>query len=178
MLARPWRLHLLKADLGSLPVCELDLYDCIASLRSRVQGRSAFELPVWSNGTGPERIHSREPRDEGTGEPSGVNSFEQSYNPRGHPQNPESRALVHRNVRAHNEVLATVDVCARVDSEGRDVAKPRKNGRAASERRQNVAILQENETGLWLGVIDDLACLITTTFTANMRQRIEASGSD
>ena len=76
-------------------------------------------------------------------------------------------------MRAHNEVLSTVDVCARVDSEGKDVGKRQSDSKAVSERNQNPAIIQENETGLWLGVLDDLACLVATTFTANVRRRIE-----
>ena len=100
-------------------------------------------------------------------------TYNQRFNARGHPLNEESRALVRRNVRAHNEVLSTVDVCARVDNEGKDVGKRQSDSKIVSERNQNPAIVQENETGLWLGVLDDLACLVATTFTANMRRRIE-----
>ena len=139
-----------------------------------MQGRSAFELPVW-------------PRDERRQDQSGssrgvndgafslahANDYTQSFNARGHPQNTVSRAAVRRNIRAHNEVLSTIDVCARVDNQGRDISRAQGSGNSALERRYDPAIVQENESGLWIGVADDLACLVATTFVANLRRRIE-----
>lgn len=78
-----------------------------------------------------------------------------------------------RNIRAHNEVLATVDVCARIDSAGRDIGKF--GSRGPSEVSHDASIIEENETGLWIGFADDLFCLIATTFTANLRRRIEVN---
>ena len=63
-----------------------------------------------------------------------------------------------------------MDVCARVDSAGREFGKL---GSKVSELDHNTVIIEENETGLWIGFADDLLCLIATTFTANLRRRIE-----
>ncbi|MCJ1323820.1 hypothetical protein MMC10_000481 [Thelotrema lepadinum] len=128
-------------------------------------GRSAFELPIWAGNRQPDA--SNLGNDGIADGESETQIYNQRFNARGHPLNEESRSLVRRNVRAHNEVLSTVDVCARVDSEGKDVGKRQSDSKAVSERNQNPAIIQENETGLWLGVLDDLACLVATTFTAN-----------
>ena len=138
-----------------------------------MQGRSAFDLPVWPRDE--RRQDGSEPaRGVNDDECSYANEYNQSYNARGHPQNTASRASVRQNIRAYNEVLSTVDVCARVDNQGRDhVSRIQGSGRFALEPSHDSAIVQENETGLWISVVDDLACLVATTFATNLRQRIE-----
>lgn len=64
-------------------------------------------------------------------------------------------------------------VCAQVDGEGKDVGKVQRNGKATLDKKPNPTIVQENETGVWISMAEDVACLVATAFTVNIRQRIE-----
>ena len=96
--------------------------------------------------------------------------FVQAYDSRGNPQNPASRAQASQTIRAYNEVLATVGVCARVESEGRDDLL---NQAKESSRKIDRAIVSENEVGSWLGIADELLSMVTNTAPINLRRRIQ-----
>lgn len=136
------------------------------------QGRSAFEPPIQARGStqivdDSSNIQDHTP----SNNDSSSSEFSQTYDNRGHPQNPLSRSRVRRNIRAYNEVLATVDVCARVDAEGKDL-HPNIPLRLTNDKDDSY--IEENEIGFWLSFLNELLRIATTTVTTNLRRRIQA----
>ena len=137
----------------------------------KYQGRSAFEPPVQPRGTtnvegNPTNVqdHTAFNVNSSISEPS------QTYDSRGHPQNLVSRLRVRRDMRAYNEVLATVAVCARVDADGKDL-HPILPRVPANDKDDHY--IEENEIGIWLSFTTELLRIYTTTVTTNLRRRIQ-----
>ena len=133
-----------------------------------MQGRSAFEPPLTQERSSPSQDaipprHSSPP--------------EQQYDARGRPESAASRELVRRARRARNDVLATVGVCVHVDESGKVVARAdadEARGTAPSRSAEALAVLEENETGLWLELADGVLGSVTwATFATGLRQQIQ-----
>lgn len=135
------------------------------------QGRSAFEPPVQAQGTINVEENSTEVQDHTALNNDGSSpELSQAYDSRGHPQNLLSRLRVRRNLRAYNEVLATVAVCARVDADGKDLHTILPHG---SANDKDDSYIEENEIGFWLSFLNELLRIFTTTITTNLRRRIQ-----
>ena len=135
------------------------------------QGRSAFEPPVQTQGTTSSEETAADVLDHAPLNFDGsISEPSQAYDSRGHPQNLLSRVRVRRDIRAYNEVLATVAVCARVDAEGKDLqpALPRLPANDKDE-----SYIEEKEIGFCLNFTNELLRIYTTTVTTNLRQRIQ-----
>ena len=111
-----------------------------------------------------------------------VDAFElaQQYNVSGHPENLASRTASRRSRRARNNVLSTVGICVSTDENGKLIADPsNRNGLGSTPETEKTSVIgSENDVGLWVGLTDEIVCLLSTNFATNLRQRFEVQSPD
>ncbi len=148
--------HLTREQLTFLVL--LAVGDILITIMS--QGRSAYEVPESASSSVEEVNNSNQTEAQTTASTFNndgrVRDQPQRYNARGHPFNPDSRALARMSVRAHNDVLATVGACVEV---GPDVKFGDEGlGTLATmpkvDRERVDAVMTENELGLIISTFD------------------------
>jgi hypothetical protein len=91
-------------------------------------------------------------------------SYMQQYDARGHPVNPESKALGRELRRAKNDILSTMGVV--VSGEDR-------NASSSKEQEKINQIATENDFGLVITTIDQLCVFLGTWWSSSLTGRIQ-----
>ena len=104
-------------------------------------------------------------------------SYQQQYDSSGYPENPESQELTRQYRRAHNDILKTVGLYARDQTEGQSI-----NSRLDSQRKPALeksavnAVVRENEVGLLVLSTDKSLLYLSNMCTGGLRHRLQVSG--
>lgn len=128
-----------------------------------LQGRSPYEHPEASSASsvdpsGPVRRVSNIHAD----------SYMQQYDSRGHPVNPESKALGRELRRAKNDILSTMGIV--VSGEDR-------NSNSPEDQETITQIAAENDFGLVITTLDQLLVFFGTWWSSSFTGRIHVSAN-
>lgn len=134
-----------------------------AYLNRVVLGRSAFEAPLRDDEGnfilgGQARLHD---------DPS----YEQQWDERGHPHNPESERRARKFRQAQNEVLQACGVIVRKDA----AKNERRRQRELPRYTQLADVEEENNTGFLFKGIDRISGIISSWWLHNLRKRLMVS---
>jgi hypothetical protein len=88
----------------------------------------------------------------------------QQYDARGHPINPESRALGKELRRAKNDILSTMGIV---------VSREDRNSGSPSELQKINQIASENDFGLVITTLDQLFIFFGTWWTSSLTGRVQ-----
>lgn len=103
-------------------------------------------------------------------------SYQQQYDSSGYPENPESQELARQYRRAHNDILKTVGICARVQAEGQSIKSRLDSQRKPALEKSAVdAVVRENEVGLLVLSADTSLLYVSNMCTSGLRHRLQAS---
>ncbi|KAI9795355.1 MAG: hypothetical protein M1833_007203 [Piccolia ochrophora] len=146
-----------------------------AYITRQALGRSAFEpletaAPRRSDAGGDIQQDSQPVNDTQDASPNASEQYVQQYDARGHPTNPASRSLVRSQIRAQNDVLATVGVCVGVKNANKQTdSQPR----FKSEKEHLDSIMRENEIGLVVSTTDLGLHFFGTWWIHGLRNRLQ-----
>ncbi|KAL9129916.1 MAG: hypothetical protein Q9217_001764 [Psora testacea] len=127
-------------------------------------GRSAFQSPVEPHlpETNSESHHE-------TAQHSTDSDYVQKYDSKGYAINTASIDLKRRMTHAQNDVLATVGVCAKVDS-----STGSRKSRSAMDKSRVEIVKNENESGLLVSTVDVTVMTLIEPWAVGLRQRLQA----
>ncbi|KAK2753587.1 hypothetical protein FQN54_007364 [Arachnomyces sp. PD_36] len=120
-------------------------------------GRSPYEAPEPTPGG------SRAPT-QGTRTSINADGYVQQYDARGHPINPDSRALARQLRRAKNDILSTMGI----------VVSGEDGSRGASKEKEKLKLLVlENDYGLAMATLDQVSMFVASWWTRSLGNRIQ-----
>ncbi|KAL2370040.1 hypothetical protein RJZ57_005524 [Blastomyces gilchristii] len=120
-------------------------------------GRSPYEAPE----TPPQGYVAAEPRAEDS---INADGYVQEYDARGHPINPDSKALARQLRRAKNDILSTMGIVVSGEDGSLGISK---------ERQRMNLLSSENDYGLAMATIDQVVMFFSSWWTTSLAARIQ-----
>ncbi|EEQ88622.2 hypothetical protein RJZ56_000362 [Blastomyces dermatitidis] len=120
-------------------------------------GRSPYEAPE----TPPQGYVAAEPRAEDS---INADGYVQEYDARGHPINPDSKALARQLRRAKNDILSTMGIVVSGEDGSLGISK---------ERQRMNLLSSENDYGLAMATVDQVVMFFSSWWTTSLAARIQ-----
>ncbi|KAL9104079.1 MAG: hypothetical protein Q9163_000931 [Psora crenata] len=136
-------------------------------------GRSAFQSPAGSSASTTHAESSGEAAERNGSSTQLINpsEYSQEYNSKGYAINPASTEFKRRMIHAQNDVLATVGVCAKIDS-----STGSRKLRSSGDSFRVDGVKSENESGMVISTVDIALMSLIEPCTVGLRQRLEGPG--